>query len=109
MRRHSGLALAYDLRDLELDIHVLEADDDIGGRTRSVQLAGAAVNAGAMFTIASVICISQGITPRKHCHGQTHSVRGSPRSFRRARSMNGHPFFGILIANPLRLMPDGSF
>ncbi|MDR6414475.1 NAD(P)/FAD-dependent oxidoreductase [Pseudarthrobacter sulfonivorans] len=45
----AGLALAYDLRDLDLDIQVLEAGTDIGGRTRSVQLAGAAVNTGAMF------------------------------------------------------------
>ncbi|MDQ0618744.1 FAD-dependent oxidoreductase [Arthrobacter globiformis] len=45
----AGLALAYDLRDLDTDVQVLEADDDIGGRTRSVQLAGAAVNTGAMF------------------------------------------------------------
>ncbi|QHK18925.1 NAD(P)-binding protein [Pseudarthrobacter psychrotolerans] len=45
----AGLGLAYDLRDLDLDIQVLEADDDIGGRTRSLQLAGATVNTGAMF------------------------------------------------------------
>jgi phytoene dehydrogenase-like protein len=45
----AGLALAYELRDLDIDVQVLEADGDIGGRTRSVQLAGAAVNTGAMF------------------------------------------------------------
>lgn len=45
----AGLAFAYELRDLDLDILLLEAGDDIGGRTRSVQLAGAAVNTGAMF------------------------------------------------------------
>ena len=45
----AGLGVAYGLRDLDLNIHVLEADDEVGGRTRSVQLAGAAVNTGAMF------------------------------------------------------------
>ena len=45
----AGLALAYELRDLDIDVQVLEADGDIGGRTRSVQLSGAAVNTGAMF------------------------------------------------------------
>ncbi|WP_258804152.1 flavin monoamine oxidase family protein [Pseudarthrobacter sp. NS4] len=45
----AGLALAYELRDLDLDIQILEAADEIGGRTRSVQLAGAPVNTGAMF------------------------------------------------------------
>lgn len=45
----AGLAVAYDLRDLDLNIQVLEAEEEIGGRTRSVQLAGAAVNTGAMF------------------------------------------------------------
>jgi protoporphyrinogen oxidase len=45
----AGLALAYELRDLDIDVQVLEANGDIGGRTRSVQLAGAAVNTGAMF------------------------------------------------------------
>jgi protoporphyrinogen oxidase len=45
----AGLAVAYDLRDLDLDIQVLEAGDEVGGRTRSVQLAGAPVNTGAMF------------------------------------------------------------
>ncbi|WP_427132170.1 FAD-dependent oxidoreductase [Pseudarthrobacter sp. S9] len=43
----AGLGLAYDLRDLDLDIQVLEAGDDVGGRTRSVHLAGATVNTGA--------------------------------------------------------------
>ena len=45
----AGLALAYYLRDLDLDIRILEATDDIGGRARSVDLAGAPVNTGAMF------------------------------------------------------------
>jgi monoamine oxidase len=45
----AGLALAYELRDLDIDVQVLEADADIGGRTRSVELAGAPVNTGAMF------------------------------------------------------------
>lgn len=45
----AGLAVAYELRDLDIDVQVLEADGAIGGRTRSVQLAGAPVNTGAMF------------------------------------------------------------
>ncbi|WP_427132225.1 flavin monoamine oxidase family protein [Pseudarthrobacter sp. S9] len=45
----AGLAVAYYLRDLDLDIQVLEGSGDIGGRTRSVDLAGAPVNTGAMF------------------------------------------------------------
>lgn len=45
----AGLATAYYLRDLGLDIQVLEAGSDIGGRTLSRDLAGAPVNTGAMF------------------------------------------------------------
>jgi hypothetical protein len=45
----AGLALAYYLRDLDLDIRILEANENIGGRTHSVDLAGAPVNTGAMF------------------------------------------------------------
>lgn len=45
----SGLATAYFLRDLGLDIQVLEASPEVGGRTKSVHLAGDAANTGAMF------------------------------------------------------------
>ncbi|MFD1210568.1 flavin monoamine oxidase family protein [Arthrobacter sp. GCM10027362] len=45
----AGLALAYCLRDMDLDIQILEATDDIGGRTQSLELSGAPVNTGAMF------------------------------------------------------------
>jgi predicted NAD/FAD-dependent oxidoreductase len=45
----AGLAAAYFLRDDGLDVIVLEADDEVGGRTRSVSVGGFASNAGAMF------------------------------------------------------------
>jgi monoamine oxidase len=45
----AGLATAYYLRDLGLNICVIEAGSDIGGRTESRDLAGEPVNTGAMF------------------------------------------------------------
>lgn len=45
----AGLATAYHLRELDLDVLVLEAGDEVGGRTRSVEVAGEPVNTGAMF------------------------------------------------------------
>ncbi|GAA5194543.1 hypothetical protein GCM10023346_22250 [Arthrobacter gyeryongensis] len=45
----AGLGTAYYLRDLKLDIRVLEAGPDVGGRSRTVSLAGTSANSGAMF------------------------------------------------------------
>lgn len=45
----AGLGTAYYLRDSGLDVLVLEAGPDIGGRSRTVQLAGTSANSGAMF------------------------------------------------------------
>jgi protoporphyrinogen oxidase len=45
----AGVATAYFLRDLALDLTVLEAGDEIGGRTRSVPVGGIPSNTGALF------------------------------------------------------------
>ncbi|MFH8252559.1 flavin monoamine oxidase family protein [Microbacterium sp. B2969] len=45
----AGLAAAYYLRNEGLDVVVLEAGNEVGGRTLSVPVAGFASNAGAMF------------------------------------------------------------
>ncbi|KSU77599.1 Protoporphyrinogen oxidase [Pseudarthrobacter enclensis] len=45
----AGLATAYHLRDTDLDVRVLESGPDVGGRSRTVQLAGTPANSGAMF------------------------------------------------------------
>lgn len=45
----AGLGTAYYLRDSGLDVLVLEAGQDIGGRSHTVQLAGTPANSGAMF------------------------------------------------------------
>ncbi|VXB84024.1 conserved hypothetical protein [Arthrobacter sp. 9AX] len=45
----AGLGTAYYLRDTGLDVLVLEVGPDIGGRSRTVQLAGTSANSGAMF------------------------------------------------------------
>lgn len=45
----AGLATAYHLRDLDLDLVVLEAGDDVGGRTLSVPVGGFMANTGAEF------------------------------------------------------------
>ena len=64
----AGLALAYYLRDLDLDVRLLEAGDDVGGRTRSAELAGAPVNTGAMFvyrgTRAEELAVELGLRTR---------------------------------------------
>jgi phytoene dehydrogenase-like protein len=45
----AGVGTAYHLRDSGLDVLVLEARSEVGGRTRSVQLPGGATNTGALF------------------------------------------------------------
>lgn len=45
----AGVATAYYLRDSGADVVVLEAGDDIGGRTRSVPVGGVPSNTGALF------------------------------------------------------------
>lgn len=45
----AGLGTAYYLRDLKLDLSVVEAGADVGGRSRTVSLAGTSANSGAMF------------------------------------------------------------
>jgi protoporphyrinogen oxidase len=45
----AGVATAYFLRNSGRDVKVLEADGEVGGRTKSVTLAGHAMNTGAMF------------------------------------------------------------
>jgi monoamine oxidase len=45
----AGIATAYFLRDAGADVIVLEAGDDIGGRTLSVPVAGVPSNTGALF------------------------------------------------------------
>ena len=45
----AGVATAYFLRDLKLDICVLEATGEVGGRSNTVDLAGASANSGALF------------------------------------------------------------
>jgi hypothetical protein len=45
----AGLGTAYYLRDLMLDVLVLEAGAEVGGRSRTVSLAGTSANSGAMF------------------------------------------------------------
>src|SRR5919107_2105961 len=45
----AGVATAYLLRDSGLDVTVLEAGDEVGGRTRSVPVAGVPSNTGALF------------------------------------------------------------
>jgi phytoene dehydrogenase-like protein len=45
----AGIATAYFLRDSGADVAVLEAGDDIGGRTLSVPVAGLPSNTGALF------------------------------------------------------------
>jgi protoporphyrinogen oxidase len=45
----AGTATAYFLRDLKLDVCVLEATGEVGGRSNTVDLAGASANSGALF------------------------------------------------------------
>lgn len=45
----AGLATAYYLRDLALDVVILEAGPEVGGRTRSVSVGGVPSNTGALF------------------------------------------------------------
>lgn len=45
----AGIATAYRLRESGLDIGVFDAADEVGGRTRSVEVGGLTVNTGAMF------------------------------------------------------------
>jgi protoporphyrinogen oxidase len=45
----AGIATAYFLRDLKLDVTILEAGDQVGGRTRSVPVGGIPSNTGALF------------------------------------------------------------
>ena len=45
----AGLGTAYYLRDLGLDVLILESGHDIGGRSHTIQLAGMSANSGAMF------------------------------------------------------------
>ena len=45
----AGIAAAYFLRDLKLDVTILEAGDEVGGRTRSVPVGGIPSNTGALF------------------------------------------------------------
>lgn len=45
----AGLATAYYLRNSGLDVRILEAVADVGGRAHTVQLAGMPANSGAMF------------------------------------------------------------
>lgn len=45
----AGIATAYYLRDSGLDVAVLEENDRVGGRARSVRVGGLTVNTGAMF------------------------------------------------------------
>ena len=45
----AGVATAHALRDSGLDVAVLEAAGEVGGRTRSVEVGGLVVNTGAMF------------------------------------------------------------
>jgi protoporphyrinogen oxidase len=45
----AGVATAYFLRDLDLDVTVLEAGDQVGGRTRSVPVGGIPACTGALF------------------------------------------------------------
>ncbi len=45
----AGLGTAYYLRDSGLDVLILEAGPDIGGRSHTLKLAGTSANSGAMF------------------------------------------------------------
>jgi NAD(P)-binding Rossmann-like domain len=45
----AGIATAYFLRDLKLDVTIVEAGDQVGGRTRSVPVGGIPSNTGALF------------------------------------------------------------
>lgn len=45
----AGIATAYFLRDADLDVTVLEAGDDVGGRTRTVDVGGLPSGTGALF------------------------------------------------------------
>jgi cation diffusion facilitator CzcD-associated flavoprotein CzcO len=45
----AGVATAYFLRDAGVDVTALEAGGDVGGRTRSVSVAGIPSNTGALF------------------------------------------------------------
>lgn len=45
----AGLAAAYFLRDTDLDLLVLDAADEVGGRIRSVPVGGLPVGTGALF------------------------------------------------------------
>lgn len=49
----AGLGAAYRLRDQDLDIKVLEAEPEVGGRTKSVRMPGGMANAGAQFVYRS--------------------------------------------------------
>jgi phytoene dehydrogenase-like protein len=45
----AGTATAYFVRDLNLDVTIFEAGDEVGGRTRSVPVGGIPSNTGALF------------------------------------------------------------
>ena len=45
----AGIATAYFLRDLGLDVTIFEAGDEVGGRTRTVPVGGIPSNTGALF------------------------------------------------------------
>jgi flavin-dependent dehydrogenase len=45
----AGIATAYFLRDLKLDVTILEAGEEVGGRTRSVPVGAIPSNTGALL------------------------------------------------------------
>ncbi|MBV1777657.1 FAD-dependent oxidoreductase [Paeniglutamicibacter sp. ABSL32-1] len=45
----AGIGVAYFLRESGLDVRVVEAASEVGGRTKTVALAGTVANAGALF------------------------------------------------------------
>lgn len=45
----AGIGAAYQLRDSGLDVKVLEAHGELGGRTRSIEMPGGIANTGAQF------------------------------------------------------------
>lgn len=61
----AGLGAAYRLRDAGLHMRVFEKASTVGGRTRSVVLAGETVNTGAMFvyvgTESEAVCDALGV------------------------------------------------
>lgn len=61
----AGLVTAYRLRETGLAVKVFEELDHVGGRTRSIEIAGEVVNTGAMFvyigTESEAVCRELGI------------------------------------------------